>query len=108
MRNVQISVEQLIETVVREVMAELTRRGIDIGSPGTRARGAPVQIAPGGSLEIDMSAYRTPVLTESRLARIDATVSTILVPCNTVVTPGAWGVLRAKKLTLVRKAQTKG
>lgn len=104
----QISVEQLIESVVREVIAELTRRGIDVGSPGTPARSAPVQIARGGSLEIDMSAYRTPVLTESQLARIDATVSTILVPCNTVVTPGAWGVLRSKKLTLVRTAHTKG
>jgi hypothetical protein len=53
-----------------------------------------------------MSAYRTPVLTESQLTRIDARVSTIIVPCNTVVTPGAWGIIRSKKLTLVRKAQS--
>ena len=102
-----ISIEQLVESIVREVVAELTKRGVVIGSPGAPVRNAPVQHARAGTtLEIDMSAYRTPVLTQNQLTRIDPKVSTIIVPCSTVVTPGAWGIIRSKKLTLIRKAQS--
>jgi hypothetical protein len=104
----QISIEQLVESIVREVIAELTKRGVAIGSPGVPERNVPAGQAGGGlTLEIDMRAYRTPVLTESQLTRIDTKVSTIIVPCTTVVTPGAWGIIRSKKLTLVRKTQPK-
>ena len=106
--EVEISIEQLVESVVREVVAELKKRGVAVVLAGTPARNTAAQVAPGGSVEIDMSAYRTPVLTEGQLSRIGLKVSTIVVPCNTVVTPGAWGIIRSKKLTLVRKVQTKG
>jgi hypothetical protein len=52
-----------------------------------------------------MTGYRTPVLTESQLTRLGRSVGTIVVPCSTIVTPGAWDVIRSKKLTLVRKTQ---
>jgi hypothetical protein len=104
---VQISIEQLVESIVREVLAELTKRGVEIGSPGAHTRSTLAKRAQtGSSLEIDMSAFRTPVLTENQLNRIGATVSTIIVPCTTVVTPGAWDIIRSKKLTVVRKAQS--
>jgi len=104
---VQLSIEQLVALIVREVVAELTKRGVEIGSPGMQAPRGPGQHAPmGTSLEIDMSAFRTPVLTESRLNLIDAAVSTLIVPCKTVVTPGAWDIIRSKKLKIVRKAQS--
>lgn len=102
----QISIEQLVESIVREVIAELTKRGVAIDSHAVPGRKVPIGHAGGGlTLEIDMSGYRTPVLTESQLNRIDSKVSTIIVPCTTVVTPGAWGIIRSKKLTLVRKTQ---
>ncbi len=99
--------EQLVGLIVREVIAELTRRGVEIGLPVPPARSDPVQHAsPGSTLEIDMSPYRTPVLTEGQLARIDGKVSTVVVPCTTVVTPGAWAVIRSRRLMLVRKTQS--
>lgn len=106
-QKAQISIEQLVERIVREVIAELMKRGVEIDLPaGPQPHGQAAQTAGGTALEIDMSAYRTPVLTEGHLSRIDPKVSTILVPCNTVVTPGAWGTLRSKRLTLVRKTQS--
>jgi hypothetical protein len=114
-QTMQISIEQLVETIVRQVIAELGKRGVEVGPPAPPQRSTPAPQGstpaphPGGgtSLEIDMSAYRTPVLTEGHLSRLDPKVSTIIVPCNTVVTPGAWGTLRSKRLTLVRKTQSK-
>jgi hypothetical protein len=105
----QISIDKLVESIVREVIAELTKRGVAIGSSGVPERNVQAgHTGVGLNVEIDMSAYRTPVLTESQLTRIDTKVSTIVVPCTTVVTPGAWGIIRSRKLTLVRKTQPKG
>jgi hypothetical protein len=105
--TVHISVEQLVESIVREVVAELTKRGVEISFPGVRVGETPgTHERTGTSLEIDMSAFRTPVLTENQVNRIDAKVSRLIVPCRTVVTPGAWDIIKAKKLTVVRKTQS--
>jgi len=101
---VEISVEQLVETIVRQVLAELAQRGVQVGPSVTNAAGRQaVRGQTGTSLEIDMSKFRTPVLTENQLINIGAKVSTIIVPCSTVVTPGAWDIIKAKQLSLVRK-----
>lgn len=116
----KISVDQIVEIVTREVVAELQRRGVDVvgSTPASRPGAAPSFAAPsfaspsfvspraGASVEIDMSSYKTPVLTESQLTRLGPGVGTVVVPCRTVVTPGAWDLIRSKKLTLVRKAQS--
>jgi hypothetical protein len=106
---VKISMEELVAAVVREVVAELTKRGVEVvgSSPSPRTAASPsfVSPAPGASVEIDMSGFKTPVLTESQLTRLGPGVGTVVVPCRTVVTPGAWDLLRSKKLNLVRKVQ---
>lgn len=108
--DVKISVDQIVEIVTREVVAELHRRGVEVvgSTPSPRPGPAPSFPSPraGASVEIDMSSYKTPVLTESQLTRLGPGVGTVVVPCRTVVTPGAWDLIRSKKLTLVRKAQT--
>ena len=103
----QVSIENLVEMIVREVIAELTKRGVVVRSTDPSAQiSLAQQTGRGTTLEIDMSAYRTPVLSENQLTRIDGTVSTVIVPCTTVVTPGAWRIIRSRKLTLVRKTQS--
>jgi hypothetical protein len=103
----EISIEQLVETVVRQVLAELAKRGVQVRPAGTGSGGVPAVKGEGGtSLEIDMSKFRTPVLTENQLINIGTKVSTIIVPCTTVVTPGAWDIIKAKQLRLVRKKQS--
>jgi hypothetical protein len=128
---VQIALEQLIAVIVREVVAELRRRGVEVAGPAlpapasgppqpavrAAAAGAPVPPAAAGSLlsagpaagdraVIDMSAYRTPVLTEEHLTRLGPSVRTVVIPCSTVLTPGARDQIRMKKLSVVRHAQS--
>lgn len=103
----EISIEQLVETIVQQVLAELVKRGVQVGPVATSAGGVQgVRGQTGTSLEIDMSKFRTPVLTENQLMNIGVKVSTIIVPCSTVVTPGAWDIIKAKQLSLVRKKQS--
>jgi hypothetical protein len=129
---VQISIEQLVASIVREVVSELVRRGITVtggahlapaavGTAGTHSAPAPATTGRGthaqtvtttplsaaaGTVEIDMSGYRTPILTEDYLTRLAPMVSTLIVPCSTVLTPGARDLIRKKKLSIVRKAQS--
>ena len=128
----QISIEQLVASIVREVVSELVRRGITVTggtqpapaaigtvgahyapAPATTGRGSPVQAVTtpppstaAGTIEIDMGGYRTPILTEDYLTRLAPSVSTVIVPCSTVLTPGARDLIRKKKLSIVRKAQS--
>jgi hypothetical protein len=103
----QIAYDTLIETVVREVLAELARRGVEVRGipPGvTAGASAPTGMpGTGSTVEIDMTGFKTPVLTEGQLTRIPRGTGTVIVPCSTVVTPGAWDYLRSKRLKLVRK-----
>lgn len=101
--TVQITYEQLVDTVVREVLAELARRGVEVrGIPGTAPGSAP-GVKADATVEIDMTGFKTPVLTEGQLTRLPRTVAEVVVPCSTVITPGAWDTIRTRKLKLVRK-----
>lgn len=103
--TVQISIEQLVASIVREVVAELARRGVTVtGAPAPGAPPAPP--APATAVEIDLSGYRTPVLTEGHVSRLPPGVASVIIPCATVLTPGARDLIRQKKVSIVRKAQS--
>ena len=105
-----LSIEELVNKVVAEVLAELSRRGVkvDVGSP----QKSPVQVASHLKVVkvadmattavhvVDMSGFRSPVLLENYLLSLGPEVKEIAVPCGTVVTPGAKEVIKKKNLKL--------
>jgi hypothetical protein len=101
--------EKLVESIVREVIAELRRRGVDV--PGPSAATAPARgteavatrVVPGARLEMDFSGYRTPVLTERLVRAAAPSVTEIVVPAGTYCTEGARDMLEKRKLTLTFK-----
>jgi hypothetical protein len=95
----QLSMEQLVEIVVKEVLAELARRGM---VPGSRPEEGPA-VQPAGSpsrVIVDMTGYRTPVLTENRVRAVERHVSELVVPAGTVCTWGARDVMAQRKMKL--------
>jgi hypothetical protein len=96
-----LTIEELVNKVVAEVLAELSRRGVkvDFGpSPKTPVKPA---TPPRGSVHVvDMSGFRSPVLLESHLLSLAPEIREIAVPAGTVITPGARDVLRKKNLIL--------
>lgn len=97
----KINAERLIELIVKRVIEELSNRGVQVefseGTPGNgtgKSRGPKV---------IDMTGYKTPILTEHHVRSLDMQVVEIEVPANTVVTPGAKDIIRQRKLTVRRK-----
>jgi hypothetical protein len=97
--TVQISLESLVQIIVREVLAELARRGIAPGDPPGEVRAASLP-DPAAVVSIDMTGYRTPVLTEYRVRSLDARVREISVPAGTICTIGAREVLQQRKMKL--------
>lgn len=95
--------EQLVEAIVRAVIAELTRRGVEI-SGSMPARSPMREHREATSVEIDFSEYKTPVLTERQVRGVSRGIAEIIVPAGTLCTEGARDLLQKRKLTLKTKS----
>ncbi len=96
-----ISIEKIIEIVTREVIKALVEKGVTIDSS---LLGQENQATKKRSLEMDMSEYKTPILTENNLGYLDDHICEIIVPEKTIITPGARGIIRKKSLTIIYKS----
>lgn len=95
----QLSIEQLVAIVVREVLAELARRGIVPGIRTAESAGAE-PAGPSSRVTVDMTGYKTPVLTENRVRAMERHVSELVVPAGTVCTSGARDLMAQRKMKL--------
>lgn len=95
--------EQLVEAIVRAVIAELRRRGVEVGG-STPASGPVRGKKEATSMEIDFSEYKTPVLTERQVRGVEPGVVEIIVPAGTLCTEGARDLMQRRKLTLKTKS----
>ncbi len=101
----EVSLEKIINLVVREVVSELEKRGVKIVAS---SQNAPVNT--GGSLtvtgiktkteKIDMTGYKTPILTERHIDRLHELTGEIIIPMGTVITPKAREVIKQKNLSI--------
>ena len=96
----ELSPEQLVETVVRAVLAELARRGVVIAPPISM----PSSVESRRSVEIDFSEYKTPVLTEMHVRGTAREVREIVVPAGTICTTGAKDLMQQRRMRLTIKA----
>lgn len=96
-----LSIEELVNKVVAEVLAELRRRGVNVEVGPQRKQTATTASQPNASIHVvDMSGFRSPVLLENHLISLGPDVKEIAVPCGTVITPAAKDVLKKKNLKL--------
>jgi hypothetical protein len=99
----EINIEKLIEIIVREVIKELLKHGelpdFFISEPmhGSSGRN---RIKKKDPTVIDMSNYKTPLLTEEQLKCLDPGITEITVPIGTIITPGAKDIIKKRNLIL--------
>ncbi len=96
-----ISIEKIIELVTREVISELIKRGYNINQSSMVVE---EKLNKKTSVEVDLSGYRTPVLTENHFQTIDLKVNEIIIPTGTIITPGARNFIKKRKITIVYKS----
>ncbi|MHB8854612.1 MAG: hypothetical protein ACYC6P_14815 [Ignavibacteriaceae bacterium] len=99
----KIDIEKLIEIIVREVIAELSKLGevIDFSSKELKADCSCTTIKQNKQRKtIDLSNYKTPLLTENHLVSLDPAIAEIVVPKGTIISPGAKDIIKKHKLIL--------
>ena len=97
----EISLEKLIGLVTTEVVKELKKQGIQvINSSGKNSANLPIHTYRTKSEKIDMSKYKTPILTENHIQRLHELTGNIIVPKRTIITPKAKELLKEKQLTI--------
>ena len=92
-----MSIEEIVELVTREVIKELLRQGVMVDKSLTDTPGSE-----NGKevLEVDMSGYNTPILTESTFHKIASETKELIVPEKTVITPGARDIIKRNQILI--------
>ncbi len=99
-----MSIEEIVELVTREVIKELLRQGVMVDKSLTDTPGSE-----NGKevLEVDMSGYKTPILTESTFHKIASETKELIVPEKTVITPGARDIIKRNQIRISYKSNWK-
>jgi len=91
-----INLKYLVEIIVSEVLNELNKRGINI----LYEKNLDNTISNKKVYEVNMSEYKTPILTERMLMMIDSTISEIMIPAGTIITHGARDIIKERNLRI--------
>lgn len=90
-----ISIEKIIEMVTREVIKELLKGGVNVTNAIKSGDAKVVK-----SIEVDMSLYKTPILSENSFESIGSEINELIVPANTVITPGAAYEIKKREINI--------
>jgi hypothetical protein len=97
----EINIEKLIEIIVREVVTELLRLGVPVDKKESVAICSETNITEKKQYAvIDMSIYKTPLLTENHLKSLDSAITEIRIPRGTIITQGAKDIIKKRNLIL--------
>ena len=95
------SIQKLIQLIIKEIIKELVEQGIIKNSDIEKSREFNFGQSIRNKVEkIDMSKYRTPILTENQINHLHELTGQIIVPKGTVITPKAKEVLKTKQISL--------
>ena len=96
----KINIESLVEIIVKEVIAELSKIGVEVEYLKEMKSGNFSRLENRKKQEIDMSGFKTPILTEYALESIGQDVNEIIIPKGTVFTPGARDIIKKRNFII--------
>jgi len=89
-----ISLEEIIKLVVKEVIKELQKKGIQIDSD------FPIRDNSSDKYRFEMEKYKSKLLTESNIAELGTNINEIEIPKKTIITPSAKDLIRKRKIKI--------
>jgi len=93
----QISLEKLIQMIADEVVKELKKQGVKVISSSNQLNVVnSIDALRTKSEKIDMSKYRTPILTENHIRHLHELTGEVIVPSGTIITPKARELIKAR------------
>ena len=96
----KINIENLVEIITKEVIKELLKIGVELDFSKEMKAGNLSNNGNQKKQEIDMSGYKTPILTEYALESIGRDVNEIIIPKGTVFTPGARDIIKKRNVII--------
>jgi len=97
-----ISIEKLVSLVTAEVMKELAKQGVKVTvSPEKISQSGPVVGLRNKCQRIDMSKYKTPILTENHIRKLHELTGQVRIPSGTIITPKAKELIKEKQINVV-------
>jgi len=97
----EISLQKLIELVTAEVVKELKKQGVQVvDATGKNVSNTQMHNYRTKTERIDMSKYKSPILTENHIKQLHELTGNLIVPHGTIITPKAKELLKEKNLTL--------
>lgn len=109
----EISLETIVERVTEAVIRELKNQGLRVVSPGSSGPAAGNPETNGGERtadprtrieRVDMSSYKTPVLTERHIRGLHPLTGIVAVPRGTKVSPKAKELMNGRNLVLLEES----
>lgn len=98
----EITIEKLVSLVTAEVMKALAKQGVTVTiQAGELAQNSPVLTTRNKCQRIDMSKYKTPILTENHILRLHELTGQVRIPKRTIITPKAKELIKEKQLNVV-------
>lgn len=95
----EIEIEKLVSMIVKEVIAELSKKGITVNPHSLEKITSKSAASQNEFCEtIDMKNYRSPVLTENHITLLRSNVREIIIPKKTIITPGARDAIAKRRL----------
>ncbi len=100
----QVTLEKLIQLITAEIVKELKKQQVTvIDATKIEFINNEKEDLRTKSEVIDMSMFKTPVLTESHLKKLNRLTGKIIVPRGTVITPKARELIREKDIRICEK-----
>ena len=101
----EVSLEKIVDLVVQEVVKELVKNGVKI--VGAHANNFKISDHHNHDYglrtkveHIDMSNYKTPLLTERHIRKLHELTGEIIIPVGTIITPKAKEAIRTQKINI--------
>ncbi len=103
----KIKIEKLIEIITTEVIAELSRLGVEIDYSSIMDKEINSNKSRKKLCEIiNLENYKTPVITENNLESLSPDILEIEIPRGTIITPGARDIIKKRNLRISSNYKT--
>ncbi len=97
----EFSFEKLVSLITVDVVKELVKQGVTVNTlSGKTSPNSSVTGFRNKCQRIDMSKYKTPILTENHIRRLHELTGLVQIPKGTVITPKAKELIRERQISL--------
>jgi hypothetical protein len=96
-----ISIEKLIELIFKELVAELSKRGINIDAKNPNHNFIKTtENNFDNIIKFDFNGFKTPLIREEKIINLNENVKEIIVPAKTIFTPSAMDLIKKKNIRI--------